>query len=197
MKKNFSGTLAALALTLAFVGCGDSKQPADKVKGNGLPAAGTTAESAIAYVEIDSLATQYEFCKAELKVLEDKQASLRAQMQSKSQALQNAAANFQKKMQDGSITTEAQAKQEQQRLVRQEQQLQQFSQQAESQMAEAMDAYQKKLRENLDAFLKDYNKDKKYKLILSKSGDNMLYADKSLDITAEVIAGLNKRYKKK
>ena len=34
-------------------------------------------------------------------------------------------------------------------------------------------------------------------MILSKSGDNMLYADKSLDITDEVINGLNKRYKKK
>ena len=39
-----------------------------------------------------------------------------------------------------------------------------------------------------------YNKDKKYSMILSKSGDNLLYADKAFDITNEVIAGLNKAY---
>ena len=33
-------------------------------------------------------------------------------------------------------------------------------------------------------------------MILSKSGDNILYADKSIDITNEIIAGLNKAYKK-
>ena len=46
-----------------------------------------------------------------------------------------------------------------------------------------------------DAFLKEYNKDKKYGIILSKAGDNLLYADKAYDITKDVIAGLNKAYK--
>ena len=40
-----------------------------------------------------------------------------------------------------------------------------------------------------------YNKAKKYTLILTKQGDNILYADKSYDITNDVIAGLNKAYK--
>ena len=40
-----------------------------------------------------------------------------------------------------------------------------------------------------------YNKDKKYDLILSKAGDNILYAETKYDITQDVINGLNKRYK--
>ena len=32
-------------------------------------------------------------------------------------------------------------------------------------------------------------------MILSKAGDNLLYADKAFDITNEVVAGLNKAYK--
>ncbi|MCI6119208.1 MAG: OmpH family outer membrane protein, partial [Prevotella sp.] len=44
-------------------------------------------------------------------------------------------------------------------------------------------------------FLKDYNKAKKYDLIISKAGDNILYADKRHDITQDVINGLNNRYK--
>ena len=34
-------------------------------------------------------------------------------------------------------------------------------------------------------------------MIISKAGDNILMADPSLDITKDVINGLNKRYKKK
>ncbi len=45
-------------------------------------------------------------------------------------------------------------------------------------------------------FLDAYNKDKKYDLILTKQGDNILYAAKRFDITNDVINGLNKRYKK-
>ena len=45
-------------------------------------------------------------------------------------------------------------------------------------------------------FLNAYNKDKKYDLILTKQGDNILYAAKRFDITNDVINGLNKRYKK-
>jgi outer membrane protein len=40
-----------------------------------------------------------------------------------------------------------------------------------------------------------YNKDKKYDLILSKQGDNILWANKRFDITNDIINGLNKHYK--
>ena len=36
---------------------------------------------------------------------------------------------------------------------------------------------------------------KKFDLILSKAGDNILYASKAYDITQDVINGLNKSYK--
>jgi outer membrane protein len=51
------------------------------------------------------------------------------------------------------------------------------------------------LRDSLQHFLAAYNKDKKYDMILTKQGDNILYAAKRFDITDDVINGLNKRYK--
>ena len=54
--------------------------------------------------------------------------------------------------------------------------------------------FNKALRDSIQHYLAAYNKDKKYGLILSKAGDNILYADKAYDITNEVIAGLNKGY---
>ena len=54
--------------------------------------------------------------------------------------------------------------------------------------------YNNAMRDSIVSFLKSYNQDKGYKLVLSKAGDNMLLADPALDITADVVAGLNKRY---
>ena len=68
--------------------------------------------------------------------------------------------------------------------------------QIEGEMAKATQQYQQVLRDSLDNFLKEFNRDGRYKLILSRSGDNVLYADPAVDITNEVVAGLNKRYKK-
>ena len=54
------------------------------------------------------------------------------------------------------------------------------------------EAFNKDLHDRLDAFLKEYNADKRYDYILSYSeGGAILYKDESLDITADVIDGMN------
>ena len=55
--------------------------------------------------------------------------------------------------------------------------------------------YNNQLRDSLQAFLKEYNKTKKFDIIISKAGDNLLYANPKYDITNDVVKGLNKRYK--
>ena len=100
-------------------------------------------------------------------------------------------------MQKGTFSSQSEAENEQKKIQRQQQQLQQFQEKIEGEMASAAEQYQKVLRDSLASFIKDFNKDGRYSMILSKSGDNILYADKSLDITKAVIDGLNKRYKKK
>jgi outer membrane protein len=43
-------------------------------------------------------------------------------------------------------------------------------------------------------YIKIYNTTKGYDYILTKIGDNILYANKALDITQDIIDGLNSRY---
>ena len=78
-------------------------------------------------------------------------------------------------------------------------QLSQDLQELQNRLGSELDAetakFNKSLRDSIQNFLKDYNKTKKYDLIISKAGDNILYADKKHDITQDVINGLNKRYK--
>ena len=166
-------------LLLAVTAC-NKKEPAENVKPKAVPEA--KSQGIIAYVEIDSLATAYTYCIDGQKELQAKQQNYRSQLDAKANSLQNAVASFQKKMQKGTFSSQSEAENEQKKIQRQQQQLQQ---------------YQKVLRDSLASFIKDFNKDGRYSMILSKSGDNILYADKSLDITKAVIDGLNKRYNKK
>ena len=141
--------------------------------------------------------TCYTYCIDGQKELQAKQQNYRSQLDAKANSLQNAVASFQKKMQKGTFSSQSEAENEQKKIQRQQQQLQQFQEKIEGEMASAAEQYQKVLRDSLASFIKDFNKDGRYSMILSKSGDNILYADKSLDITKAVIDGLNKRYNKK
>ena len=149
----------------------------------------------IAYVEVDSLMTQYEFCKEFTLILEKKSTNARNTLNSKGQALQSAMANFQQKLQNNGFTSREQAESQQAAIQRQQQSLQELQARLENELATETQKYNAGLRDSLSHFLDAYNKDKKYDLILTKQGDNILYAAKRFDITADVINGLNKRYK--
>ena len=185
------------AAGICTTGC-KKQNPAAQVRDNGLPKAGSKTDGqGVVYVDIDTLQLQYTYCKEGQKKLESKQEAYRKQLNAKGQALQNALMAYQKKMQSGAFTSQQQAEAAQSGLQRQQQQLQQYQQQVEEDMAKAAEAYNKALRDSVNNFLRDFNADGRYKMILSRSGDNVLYADPALDITQEVGAGLNQRDKKK
>ena len=184
--------LAAAAM-VALASCNNESPKMDEK-----PAAAEAGQGGgvkIAYVEVDSLMTQYEFCKEFTLILEKKSTNARNTLNSKGQALQNAMANFQQKLQNNGFTSREQAESQQAAIQRQQQSLQELQARLENELAQETQKYNAGLRDSLSHFLEAYNKDKKYDLILTKQGDNILYAAKRFDITADVINGLNKRYK--
>ena len=182
---------AVAAITLAS--CNNANPKMDEQ-----PAAAETAQTGdlkIAYVEVDSLMTQYEFCKEFSLVLQKKSNNARNTLTQKGQQLQNAAANFQQKLNNNAFTSREQADSQQAAIQRQQQSLQELQARLENELANETAKYNEALRDSLMHFLDAYNKDKKFDLILTKQGDNILYAAKRFDITKDVINGLNKRYK--
>ena len=149
----------------------------------------------IAYVEVDSLMTQYEFCKEFTLILQKKSNNARNTLNQKGQALQSAMANFQQKLNNNGFTSREQAESQQAAIQRQQQSLQELQARLENELGNETAKYNEGLRDSLQHFLAAYNKDKKYDLILTKQGDNILLANKRYDITNDVINGLNKHYK--
>lgn len=187
MKK--SHLLAALFAAFALTSCDKSKTNEETVKGETTP-----AELKIAYVEVDSIMTQYQFCKDYTQILTKKGQNIENTIQKKGEALQSAITNFQQKLQQNTYTRE-QAESIQMNLQKQDADLRTLQQRLATEFQTEQDKFNVALRDSIKNYLAKYNKEKKYSIILSKQGENLLYADKTYDITAEIIEGLNKAYK--
>ena len=193
MKKNILSSVAFAAVAaLALVSCNKSQPQVEAKSESKAP-----AELKIAYVEVDSIMTQYTFAKEYSALLEKKGQNIQATIAQKGQALQAAAANFQQKIQQNAFTSREQAESQQAAIQRDQANLQSLQQRLSNEFAVEQEKYNNALHDSIAHYLAAYNKDKKYSIIFSKSGDNLLYADKAYDITKEVIAGLNKAYKGK
>ena len=194
-KKTILRTVAlAFVATMGMTSCDKSNPQMDqKANASAKAAAG---DMKIAYVEVDSIMSQYKFCKEYSLILQKKGQNIQNTLAQKQQALQAAVANFQQKVQQNAYTRE-QAEGVNASLQKQNNDLQILNQRLSAEFQNETDQFNKALRDSIQHYLASYNKDKKYSIIFSKQGDNLLYADKAYDITNEIVAGLNKAYKGK
>lgn len=195
MKKTTLGAFAVAALVAGLASCNNASPKMDEKTEKSEAKTTATDGMKIAYVEVDSLMSQYKFCKEYTLILQKKSNNARNTLTQKGNQLQNAAANFQQKLQNNGFQSREEAERVQANLQRQQQDLQELEARLSNELNEETLKYNSALRDSLNNFLSAYNKSKKYDLILSKVGDNILLADKRYDITNDVINGLNKRYK--
>ena len=194
-KKNIFRTVAlAFVATMGITSCDKSNPQMDQKAATAQKA--PAGEMKIAYVEVDSIMSQYKFCKEYSLILQKKGQNIQNTLAQKQQALQNAANNFQQKVQQNAYTRE-QAEAINAGLQKQSNDLQALNQRLSTEFQNETEQFNIALRDSIQHYLAVYNKDKKYSIIFSKQGDNLLYADKAYDITNEIVAGLNKAYKGK
>lgn len=192
MNKKMVRVMSVMAIALlAMASCNKEVQKVDEKTQAHATQSGSVK---IAYVEVDSIMSQYKFCKEYSLILQKKSQNIENTLAAKQNSLQAAAAKFQQDVQNNKYTQQ-QAEAVQANLQKQGADLQALQQRLGAEFQNETNTFNKALRDSIQHYLAAYNKDKKYGLILSKAGDNILYADKAYDITNEVIAGLNKAYK--
>ena len=193
MKKNLFKTMSVAAMAaFTLAACNNAAPKMDEQ-----PAAVPQGGMKIAYVEVDSLASQYQFCIDYTKILEKKRTNATNTLNQKGQQLQAAMNNFQQKINNNQVRSREEAENAQLAIQRSQQSLQELQNRLGAELEKEAADFSVALKDSLDHFLAIYNKDKKFDLILSKSDatSNILFADKRYDITQDVINGLNKRYK--
>jgi outer membrane protein len=152
----------------------------------------------VAYVNIDSILFKYNLATELNDALGKKQSGMKSRLEKEAQAFEKDAQVFQDKVQRGIFLTQQRAEEAQQQLVMRQQELQQLEYDYTNQLAAEQQKMNARLFDSINNYIKAYNTPEKYQVILGHSlGGNMLYGSEQLNITTEVLKGLNERYGKK
>lgn len=182
-------TLLAAAGLLLLTQC-DKKQPSEEVNKPNLPAA-KSGDMKIAYVDMDSVSKNYQLYLDLKKSLQKKQSNAESTLYKKGKDLNALAQQIQSNMQANKYTRE-QYEAAQRNFAQQQQSLQALQERLGNEFQTEQNKAMQEVHDSITNFLRSYNKDKKYTVIVEKA--NTLLIDPSCDITKDVIAGLNKRY---
>lgn len=153
------------------------------------------ADFPIAYVNFDTLSVYYKYLDKIEADLERKKRQKTAQLEKEFNQFQEDYQEFAKAVQNGSIPRD---KAEEQAAVyqRKQQKLQQKQQQMSQELGQTEMKLMQKAQNQIREYLRKYNEDLKYSYILSYGAASpVLFAHDSLDITQEVLKGLNEQEK--
>lgn len=151
----------------------------------------------VAYLNLDSVLLNYQFAIEANDKLMSKQEDARLKLNTKANTLQREAADFQRKLENNAFLSRERAESEQQKLIKKQQELQQLEAKLTNEIMLQNQELNLQLADTLNTFLAEYNADGRFQIIFSNTAkDNILQAAEAYDITAEVIEGLNARYKK-
>lgn len=148
----------------------------------------------IAYVSSDSLIKNYEFINDTRKKLEDKSVKLNNEYRNRAQGLQTEFNNYQRNV---NSMTLSQVRAVEEDLAKKEQNLRMYEQTLAQELANEEAKIQKELYDRVTAFLKEYGDANGLNIVLKYDPtSDVLFAGDALDITQDVINGLNDGYKK-
>ncbi|MES2629630.1 MAG: OmpH family outer membrane protein [Bacteroidota bacterium] len=145
--------------------------------------------SKIAFIRNDSVTENYEFIKEKKKQLEALATSYDRQVQSESNKLQQ---RYNELMQKAATMTQEEGQKYEMELQQGQQKLQELRYKLDGELTQKTADMQKELLDKVKTFLKKYNEKQKFDYILSYAdGGGVLLAKDTLDITSDVVNGLN------
>ena len=191
--KNIICALGATVAALTFTQCMQAPQQAPVV-------VSTTCDSTpslkIAYVDIDTLLTSYNLWIELNEEMIRKEENVRATLNEKAKNLQTDYEDFERKLNNNAFVTRERAEAEQNRILKKREELEHLQERLTTELAIENEKNSLLFRDSINAYIRDYNKTHGYNIILSRIGDNILYIDYAMNITQDIIDGLNARHEK-
>lgn len=183
--------LAAIVAILMFAQCTDKAGGSTTTTENSGETASATGLK-LAYVDLDSLLTKYDFWNDIAGEMMKKEENVRATVNQKTRELEKDAQDFQRKVDNNAFVSQERAQQEYNRIGKKQQDLQNLQNRLMEELATENAKNGNILKDSINAFLEEYNKTKGYHMIFS---NNVLFSQPEFNITQEVVDGLNARYK--
>lgn len=165
-----------------------SKSASTSSEGSGIP-----TDIKIAYINSDTVLKYYDFFKSNVEKLEAKGKKLDQDLQNRAQSLQNDITAYQRNY--GSMTI-GQAKAVEEDLGKKRQNLELYQRSLEQQLMEEQAKVNEELYLKVTDYLKSYAKEKELQVVLKyNTNSDLLYGGSAIDVTQDVIKGLNELYK--
>ncbi len=193
MKK--AKAILSVALATILVSCNNNT--ATETKAASSEPAAVAPSGSIVYIQMDSLVNSYDMFNDLKSELEAKAQAIQEDLTKKGRAFENAAKDFETKINKG-LLTRAQAEEQQQQLYQRQQSLESLRQQKSMEMAEEQQVMLNKVMDAVQTYVEKYNAEHNYALILTTSGstNTVIVGNPQLDITNSILAGLNEEYVK-
>jgi outer membrane protein len=165
---------------------GDSGYTADVV---------SPSDVSIAFFNMDSVMANWDLYFKFQQDLGQKQSELESDFAGKTETFYQSVQDAQYKIQRG-LVTRSEAEQLQQQLANEEQNLQTIQNQYAAQLQEEGMVKNRQMIDMIERYVAELSKSKGYSYVYSyQFGGNLIYGAKPYDITNEVVAGLNEKYK--
>ena len=193
MKKNLLLIGAASIMVLA-ASCQQNQTaaPAATASKDSIAVAGS-----IVYFNMDKVMEGYDMANDLNSVFETKTAGIQAEIDRRGKKLEKDAADFQNKVDKGLLTTSV-AQAQYQKLQEQQQAYQQYALSKQQEMAEEQQVMMNQIANAIAEYVEEFNLEHQYALILTTAGSILptpvVTGDPTLDITDELLAGLNAAY---
>ncbi len=195
MKKINSFIAASLAvLAIVATACGSDNASKDAPAAKTKTAKADTNLPNYRSVDLDSVLSKYNLAKDYNEEMLRMQTNMESAAKRHENKIQNFATSMQNKMQNNGYLSEASYRQDEQTINNMQSEAQRNIATLQNNYQSAAMQAQQAVIDSITEFIKDYNKTRGYDAIFQKA--STLYIDPDLDITDEVVEGLNARYNK-
>ena len=185
---------AAVALAIAMF-AGNSTKKGDDAAGTETVA----QKGAIVWFNMDTILREYDMANDLKSVVETKVQSINQEVNKRGSRLEKDIAAFQEKIDKGLLVRSV-AEAQGQKLQQRQQEFQQYAAKKQQEIAEEQQVMMNQIADAIKTFIDEYNEEKEYAMIIATQGDILpapvVTADPDLDITADLLAGLNAAYVK-
>jgi outer membrane protein len=148
----------------------------------------------IVYIDLDRILMEYDMANDLRSVVETKVQNIQAEVNRRGTKLEKDVKSFQEKMEKG-LMTRSVAEVQGQKLQQQEQDFNVYAAQKQQEIQEEQVVMMNQLGDAIKTFLDKYNEEKQYAMILTNQGGApVITGDAALNITDDVLAGLNEEY---
>ena len=157
----------------------------------------TAVAGSIVFFNMDQVMEGYDMANDLNSVFETKTSGIQAEIDRRGKKLEKDATDFQNKVDKGLLTTSV-AQAQYQKLQQQQQEYQEYVVRKQQEMAEEQQVMMNQIANAIAEYVQEYNAEHQYALILTTAGailsTPVVAGDAKLDITEDLLAGLNAAY---